>query len=76
MHLAGFNVCSWVLQCVVEGAIDPLLTFFSDEAVVLAGIHNTQNNYWNSHNQHLNLEVPSDAVKFGARCVVSARKIA
>jgi hypothetical protein len=26
------HFCSWFLQPVVEGEIDPLLTFFSDEA--------------------------------------------
>jgi hypothetical protein len=67
------HFCSWFLQSVVKGEIDPQLAFFSDEAWFhLQGYINTQNNrYWNSQNPHLTLEV-----KVGICCAVNARSIA
>jgi hypothetical protein len=58
---------SWVLQSVVEGEIDPQLTFFFDEARFhLQGYINTQNNrYWSSQKPHLTHEVPFHPVKVG-----------
>jgi hypothetical protein len=53
---------SWFLQSVVEGEIDPQLTFLSDEAAWfhLHGYINTQiNRYWNSQNPYLTNEAPS-----------------
>jgi hypothetical protein len=42
------NFCNWFLQSVVEGEIDPQLTFFFDETWFhLQGYISTQNNrYW------------------------------
>jgi hypothetical protein len=66
------HFCSWFLQPVIEGEIDPQLTFFSDEAWFrLQGYINTQNNRcWNLQNPHLTHEV-----KVGVWCAVSARRI-
>jgi hypothetical protein len=49
------HFCSWFLQSVVKGEIDPQLTLFSDEAWFhLQGYINTQNNsYWSSQNPQL-----------------------
>jgi hypothetical protein len=71
------HFCSWFLQSVVKGEIDPQLTFFSDEAWFhLQGYINKQNNrYWSSQNPHLTHEVPLHPVKVGAWCAVSARMI-
>jgi hypothetical protein len=68
--------CSWFLQSVVEGEIDPQLTLFSDWAWFhLQGYINTQNNrYWSSQNPHLTHEAPLHSVKVGVWCV-SARRI-
>jgi hypothetical protein len=39
------HFCNWFLQTVIDGEIDPQLTFFSDEAWFhLQGYINTQNN--------------------------------
>jgi hypothetical protein len=69
--------CSWFLQSVVEGEIDPHLTFFSDEAWFhLQGYINKQNNrYWSSQNPHLTHEDPLHPVKVGAWCALSARSV-
>jgi hypothetical protein len=49
---------SWFLQSVIEGEIDPQLTFLSDEACFhLQGYINTQNNpYRTSENPYLTHE--------------------
>jgi hypothetical protein len=59
--------CSWFLQSVIEGEIDPKLTFCSDEAWFhLQGYINTQNNwYWNSQNSQLTHKVQLHLVKVG-----------
>jgi hypothetical protein len=69
------RLCSWFLQSVVEGQIDPQLAFFSDEAWFhLQEYINMQNNcYWNSQNSHLTREAPLHPVKFGVW--LSARRI-
>jgi hypothetical protein len=71
------HFCSWFLQSVVEGDIDPQLTFFSDEAWFhLQRYINMENNrYWRSQNPHLIHEVPHHLVKVGVWCAVSARRI-
>jgi hypothetical protein len=78
-HDAAIKVCfcSWFLQSVVEGEIDPQLTFSSDETWFhLQGYINTQNNrYWNSQNPHLTHEVPLHPVRVGDWCAVSAGRI-
>jgi hypothetical protein len=63
--------CSWFLQSVVEGEIDPQLTFFSNEAWFhLQGYINMQNNhYWSSQNPHLTHKAPLHPVKVGVWCV-------
>jgi hypothetical protein len=68
---------SWFLQSVVDGEIDPQLTFFSDEVWShLQGYINTQNNhYQNSQNPHLTHDVQLDPGKVGVWCAVSARRI-
>jgi hypothetical protein len=59
------HFCSWFLQSVIKGEVDPQLMFFSDEAWFhlqgCAGICiNMQNNrYWSSQNPHLTLTVLS-----------------
>jgi hypothetical protein len=69
--------CSWLLQSVFEGEIDPQLTFYSDEAWFhLQRYINTQNNrYWSSQNPYLTHEVPPHSVKVGVWCVIIARRI-
>jgi hypothetical protein len=64
---------SWFLQSVVEGEIEPQLTFFSDEVWLhLQGYINTQNNrYWSSRNPHLTHEVPLHPMKDG--CLVCSQ---
>jgi hypothetical protein len=71
------HFCSWFLQSVIEGEIDPQLTFFSDEAQFhLQGYINMQNNHhWSSQNPYLTHKVPLHPVKVGVRCAVSARRI-
>jgi hypothetical protein len=71
------HFCSWFLESVVEGEIDPQLTFFSDEAWFhLQGYINTNNNpYWSSQNPHLTHEVPRYPVKIGVWCAASAKRI-
>jgi hypothetical protein len=61
------HFCSWFLHSVVEGEIDPQLTFFSDEAWFhMQGYINTQNNrYWSSENSLITHEVPLHPVKVG-----------
>jgi hypothetical protein len=68
---------SWFLQSVIEGEINPQLTFFSDEAWFhFQGYINTQNNcYWSSQYPHLTHEVLLHSVKIGFLCAVSARRI-
>jgi hypothetical protein len=68
------HFCHSFLQSVVEGEIDPQLTFFSDEEWFhLQGYINRQNNYyWSSRNSHLTLLHP---VKVGVQCAVRARRI-
>jgi hypothetical protein len=69
--------CSWFLQSVIKGEIDPRLTFLSDEARFhLQGYINMQNNrYWSSKNPHLTHEAPLHPVKVGVWCALSARRI-
>jgi hypothetical protein len=71
------HFCNSFLQPVVEGELDPQLTFFSHEAWFhLQGYINMQNNrYWSSQNPHLTHEVPLHPVKVGIWCTVSARRI-
>jgi hypothetical protein len=71
------HFCSWFLQPVVKGEIDPQLTFFSDEAWFhLQEYINTQNNrYWSSQKPHLTHEVLLHPVKVDVWCAVSARRI-
>jgi hypothetical protein len=51
----GVHFCSWFLQSVIEGEIDPHSSFFPDEAWFhLWGYINTQNNhYWSSQNPRI-----------------------
>jgi hypothetical protein len=67
------HFCSWFLQFVTEGKIDP--QFLSDEVWShLQGYINTQNNhYWISQNPHLTHEVLPHPVKVGVWCTVNAR---
>jgi hypothetical protein len=71
------HFCSWFLQSVVEGAINPKLTFFSVEVWFrLQRYINTQNNsYWSSQNPHLTHKVLLHPVKVGVWCAVGARRI-
>jgi hypothetical protein len=64
-------------QSVVEGEIDPQLTFFSDETWFhLQGDINMQNDrYFSSQNPHLTHEGPFHPVKVGVWCAVNARRI-
>jgi hypothetical protein len=68
--------CIWFLKSVVEGEIDPQLTFSSDEAWFhLQGYINTQNNrYWSSQTPHLTHKAPLHPVKVGVWCALSARR--
>jgi hypothetical protein len=70
------HFCSWFLQSVPQGKIDPHLTFISDEAWFhLQGYINTQNNqYWSSQNPHLTHEVLLHPVNVDVWCAVSARR--
>jgi hypothetical protein len=74
---AKVHFCSWFLQSVIEGEIDPNVTFFPDEAWFhLQGYINTQNNhYWSSQNPHLTHKVLLHPMKVGVWCAVSARRI-
>jgi hypothetical protein len=67
--------CSWLLQSVIKGEINPQLTFFYDEAWFhLQGYINTQNNcYWGSQNPHLTHEVLLHPVKGSVWCVRARR---
>jgi hypothetical protein len=67
--------CSWFLQSVIEGEINPLWAFFSDEQWFhMQGYINTQNNrYWSSQNLSLTYKVLLHPVKVGVWCAVSAR---
>jgi hypothetical protein len=67
--------CSWFLQSVVEGAISPQLTFFSNEMWLhLQGYINTQNNRcWSSQNSHLTHEILLHPVKVGVGYALNAR---
>jgi hypothetical protein len=69
------SILQFVLQSVIEGEIDPQLTFFSDEAWFhLQGYINTQNNrHWSSQNPHLTHEALLHRVKVGVWCAVNAR---
>jgi hypothetical protein len=69
--------CSWFLQSVVEGEVNPQLTFFSDEAWFhLQGYINTQNNrYWSSRNPLLTHEALLHPVKVGAWCALIPRRM-
>lgn len=71
------NYCNWFLQSVHNGEVDPLLTFFTDEAwFYLQGHVSTQNNrYWATENPHMIHEVPHHAAKVGVWCAVSALRI-
>jgi hypothetical protein len=69
------HFCSWFLQPVIEGKINPQLTFFTEAWFHLQGHINTQNNhYWSSQNPYLTQEVPLHPVKVGVWCVLSARR--
>jgi hypothetical protein len=70
------HFCIWYLQSVVEGEIDPQLTFFSDEARFnLLGYINTQNNlYLSSQNPHLTHEVLLHPAKISVCCAVKCKK--
>jgi hypothetical protein len=70
------HFCSWFLQSAVEGEIDPLLAFFSDETWShLQEYINTQNNrYGSSQNIHLTHEVLLHPVKVGVWCAIIARR--
>jgi hypothetical protein len=71
------HFCSWFLQSVVEGEIDPQLTFFSEAWFHLQGyIHMQNNRYSSPQNPHLTHEVPLHPVKVCVWCAVSARGIA
>jgi hypothetical protein len=52
---SSVHFCSWFLQSVIKGEINPQLTFLSVEVWChLQGYINTQNNsYWSSQNPHL-----------------------
>jgi hypothetical protein len=69
---SGVHLCSWFVQFVVEGEIDPQLTLFSDEAWFHFHVCvNTQNNrYWSSQKPRLIQEVPLYPVKIGIWCSV------
>jgi hypothetical protein len=71
------HFCSWFLQSLVEGDIDPQLAFFSDEEWFhFQGYINKQNNrYWSSQNPHLSHEVPLHPVTFGVWGALSARSV-
>jgi hypothetical protein len=71
------HFCSWFLQSVVKGQIDPQLTFSSDAACFhLQGYTNMQNNcYWCPQNPHITHEIPLRRVKAGVCCASSARRI-
>ncbi|KAJ4437480.1 hypothetical protein ANN_17624 [Periplaneta americana] len=60
-------------ESVHNGDLDPLLTFFTDEAWFHLHSHvSTQNNrYWATENPHIIHEVPHHAAKVGVRCAVS-----
>jgi hypothetical protein len=69
--------CSWFLQSVVKGEIDPQLTFCCNEAWFhLQGYINMQNNrYWSSQNPHLTHEAVLHPVKVSVWCALSAGRI-
>jgi hypothetical protein len=71
------HFCSWFLQSVVEGEINPQLTFFPDEAWFhLQGYINMQNNcYRSSQSPYLTHKVLLHPVKVGVWYAVSARRI-
>jgi hypothetical protein len=68
---------NWFLRSVVEGEINPQLTFFSDAVWFhLQGYINTQNNrFWISQNPHLTHKEPLHPVNVGVWCAVRARRI-
>jgi hypothetical protein len=71
------HFCSWFVQCVVEGEINPQLTFFNDGAwFLLQGYINMQNiSQWSSKNPHLAHEFQLHPVNVGVWCAVRARWI-
>ncbi|KAJ4444607.1 hypothetical protein ANN_06403 [Periplaneta americana] len=68
--LLQVNYCNWFVQSVHNGDVEPLLTFFTDEAWFhLYGHISTQNNrYWATKNPHIIHEVPHHAAKVRVWC--------
>ncbi|XP_069695687.1 uncharacterized protein [Periplaneta americana] len=71
------SFCSWFLQSVNDGHLDPQLVMFSDEAWFhLHGRVNTENSrYWSVDNPRLTHESPKHDPKVGVWCVISAKRI-
>jgi hypothetical protein len=61
------HFCSWLLQSVAKGDIDPEFTFFSDEVWfhLQAYINTPNNRYGNSQNPHLTHKGLFHPVKVG-----------
>jgi hypothetical protein len=71
------HFCNWFLQAVHDGALDPKLTFFTEEAWFhLSGYINAQSNkYWSSINPKQTFEVPLHDQKIGVWCAITASQI-
>jgi hypothetical protein len=69
--------CTWLLQAIHDGALDPQLTFFIHKAwFQLSGYINTQNNrYWSSINPRQTSDTPHDQ-KIGVWCAITVTQIA
>jgi hypothetical protein len=69
--------CTWLLQTIVSGLLDPLLYFMSDEAWFhLSGHVNSQNTtYWSVDNPNTIHQQPLHDQKIGVWCAVSSTRI-
>jgi hypothetical protein len=70
--------CTWLLQTIVSGLLDPLLYIMSDKAWFhLSGHVNSQNTrYWSVDNPNtIHQQDLHDKKKIGVWCAVSATRI-
>ena len=71
------NYCTWLLNSICAGLLDPLQYIMSDEALFhLSGQVNSQNTlYWAAENPHLVHEQPLQDQKISVWCALSGTRI-